>query len=167
MQDETIGQRLRKAIDEAGYSMRSFAQAADLPYRSVQSYASDQQRPGADALIKIRESLGISIDWLLCGRKKPKFVAAVPRPEEATAGDIEEICGWIHAFEDPELTADIIASHIKSNRKLSQFAEQSTKMLDRLREHQASGALPDVDLDRMKIREFQALYIRELGEPDF
>ena len=167
MKDESIGQRLRMAIDEAGYSMRSFAQAADLPYRSVQSYASDQQRPGTDALIKIRESLGVSIDWLLCGRQKPKFVAAVPRPEEATAGDIEEISKWIYTFEDPELLAEIIASFVKSNRKLSQFAEQSTIMLDRLREHQSKGALPGVDLDRMKVREFYALYIRELGDPDF
>ena len=81
MSDDSIGQRLRMAIDDAGYSMRSFAQAADLPYRSVQSYASDQQKPGTDALLKIRESLGISIDWLLCGKKKPKFEVAVPRPD--------------------------------------------------------------------------------------
>ena len=167
MDDETIGQRLRAAIENANFSMRSFAKAADLPYRSVQSYASNQQKPGTDALIKIHETLEVSIDWLLCGRKKPKFVAAVPRPEEATAGDIEEICEWIYTFEDPEVLAEIIAGFVKLNRKLSQFAERSTIMLDRLREHQASGALPDVDLDRMKIREFQALYIRELGEPEF
>ena len=174
MDDETIGHRLRAAIAHAGYSMRNFAKAAGLPYRSVQSYASDQQKPGTEALLKMRNTLQISIDWLLCGEEKPSFDFREPGPREATLGDITEICKLIEKFENPKDVAITIASLMSMPskllapiRKMNQQFTRFSKMAVRLREHQIGGSLDDVDLDTLKMREIPALYEREFGKPDF
>lgn len=67
MAAETIGTRLKQALRDRAMSMASLASAAGIPYRSIQNYASDDQKPGAEALVKLKETLGIDIDWLLTG----------------------------------------------------------------------------------------------------
>ena len=174
MASETIGQRLREAIERSNYSVRSFAEAANLPYRSVQNYASDTQKPGSEALVQIRNTLHISVDWLVCGNDKPDFDVREFIPREATLADLMEIGSWIEKFEYPEDLALTIASLIKTGkdlrasiRRFTEPAMKASKMAVRLRDHQANGAIQDVDLDSLKMRQMFALYQREFGEPDF
>ena len=61
------------------------------------------------------------------------------------------------------MPSKLLAPFRKVNR---QFARYS-KMAVRLREHQIGGALDDVDLDTLKMREIPALYEREFGKPEF
>lgn len=50
-------------------SLREAAEKCDIPYRSLQNYASGKQYPGAEALIKLHTSLKIDLNWLLTGKE--------------------------------------------------------------------------------------------------
>lgn len=67
MVDDNLGGRLREALEVRQMSMAALAEAAGLPYRSVQNYAAGEQAPGASALLKIKRATNVSIDWLLTG----------------------------------------------------------------------------------------------------
>lgn len=73
----TLGERLKRALAERGISQAALARDAKLPYRSVQSYVADQQKPGAEALVHIKRVLGLSLDWLLTGEGEPFPESAV------------------------------------------------------------------------------------------
>lgn len=91
MSKGTIGARLKEALAERGMSMTALSEGAGLPYNSVQNYAADRQMPGSEALIKIRQAAGISIDWLLTG-EGDKFVdTSIPAPRELTLQDYREL----------------------------------------------------------------------------
>lgn len=77
-----MGHRLREALADRGMSMAALSERAKLPYTSVQNYAADKQLPGAEALLKIKHSLAISVDWLLTGEGEAAESQAggVPRP---------------------------------------------------------------------------------------
>lgn len=61
-----IADRLREVLALLNLKGPAAAERADLPYRSLQNYLAGQP-PGAEALVKLRIGLGISIDWLLTG----------------------------------------------------------------------------------------------------
>lgn len=162
----SIGTRLRQAIEDAQLSMRSFAKTADLHYRSVQGYVADNQKPGAEALLKIRKILHLNIDWLLSGEGSPYSDLYPSSPREATLGDIVAISEWIERFENPQDVADHIASFLRFSRRAAVVLEEHKMMADRLLEKQKSGDLVDIDLQELKLRELRKLYKREFGEPE-
>lgn len=78
---EALGRRLRQAVDAREMSMAGFARASGLPYRSIQSYASGDQAPGAVVLGKIKAALGVSLDWLITG-DGPMFTTTMDEAED-------------------------------------------------------------------------------------
>ena len=67
---ETPGARLREAIVARGRTLAAFAQEANIPYRTLQTYLSDHGKPGAEHLTRLLEA-GIDVSWLLTGRVGP------------------------------------------------------------------------------------------------
>jgi transcriptional regulator with XRE-family HTH domain len=166
--NETIGMRLRDAIANANLSLRSFADASGLPYRSVQSYVSDQQKPGSEALIKIQNSLSISIDWLLLGNQKLQFSRQGPVKRRPVLHDMLEVVDWLGTFEgDPEHLAMQIATHIRIGRQGTATLNRFLKMVERMRLEQEKGGLAGFVFDDMSVEEMLTLYVKEFGEPDF
>lgn len=91
MADETIGKRLRQALSERGLSMAALGEQAGLPYSSIQNYAADKQLPGAEALIKIRRAIGVSIDWLLTGEADAPSDNYTPISRQLRMADYQEL----------------------------------------------------------------------------
>jgi transcriptional regulator with XRE-family HTH domain len=70
----TIGERIRELMRVAGVSASEAAERSGIPLRSLQNYTSPSteliQKPGAEALLKLRNTFGVNIDWLLTGEGK-------------------------------------------------------------------------------------------------
>lgn len=62
-----IDERLRAVLEEQGLSIKAFAQRADLPYRTAQSYLNGERSPNVEGLIKLATRMCINITWLLTG----------------------------------------------------------------------------------------------------
>lgn len=62
-----IGDRLRKALEEKGWSIKKLSEICDIPYRTTQDYLHGKTSPGADALKKLCGGLEVSADYLLFG----------------------------------------------------------------------------------------------------
>ena len=62
---ETLGDRLRKAMEMQGISGRELARALGIHFGIVESYLSGERIPRADTLIHIASSLNVSVDYLL------------------------------------------------------------------------------------------------------
>lgn len=70
-----IADRLKEVFKAQGLSIAEAAERSGIPYRSMQNYVSASpelvQKPGAEALMKLQQSFGVSIDWLLTGEGEP------------------------------------------------------------------------------------------------
>lgn len=63
-----ISERLKKAIElKKISSIKEFAEIADLPYRTAQSYLNGDREPNISGLTKICTHLGVNLNWLLLG----------------------------------------------------------------------------------------------------
>lgn len=89
--DGSIGSRLRDTLNSRGLSLASFASKSGIAYRSLQNYVAGEQNPGAEALLKIKEALGLSIDWLLTGEGSQFIEERDVTPRRATIRDIVEL----------------------------------------------------------------------------
>ncbi len=63
-----IPKRLREVIKVLGLSLKKAAELCNIPYRSLQDYIYGSRKPRIDALVKISNSLRVSLDWLLTGK---------------------------------------------------------------------------------------------------
>jgi transcriptional regulator with XRE-family HTH domain len=64
-----IGTRLRRLLKLRGESLKSFAERAGIPYRTLQSHVAGLIKPSAEQLAKISLA-GIDINFLLTGRAR-------------------------------------------------------------------------------------------------
>jgi transcriptional regulator with XRE-family HTH domain len=60
-----LGDRIRALRKEAGWSQAELAQRIDVDAGRVSRYESGRITPSADALVRLAESLNVSIDYLL------------------------------------------------------------------------------------------------------
>ena len=98
--EDTIGTRLRRTVDSRGMSLKDLHRVSGVPYRSLQNYVSDRQKPGAEALLKIREALHVNIDWLLTGDGDKFLPVSEPNTfEKHTLGILDLIYMSIKAGE--------------------------------------------------------------------
>ena len=63
----SVGYRLAIAVRATSGSLRAFATATGVPYRTIQNYVGGQRSPQADVHAQICTRRGISADWLLTG----------------------------------------------------------------------------------------------------
>ncbi|HFU7806712.1 TPA: helix-turn-helix domain-containing protein [Escherichia coli] len=63
-----IAERLKEVLTEKKIkSIKEFADACELPYRTAQSYLNGAREPNIVGLTKLCTQLGININWLLTG----------------------------------------------------------------------------------------------------
>lgn len=160
---DTIGKRLRSTLEACGMTMKKFEDVSGIPYRSLQNYASDQQKPGAEQLLKLRSALHVSIDWLLTGEGSQFIDLSYVRIRPATAGDIIDICCWIEGFENPVELGRHIGRYFEDYESMVERQNLEKKMIESLREKQESGQLSDFDLRSLPMSEVYEIYAREFG----
>jgi len=145
--------------------LKRLASEADIPYRSIQNYLSGEQKPGAEALLKLRDSLKVNLDWLLTG-EGGSSIAGEDDPLELINGDewkalIKEIPKPSEVAFIPELltAAQQIGAGVFMMRfRLGVWAEQ------------AGTTAPDTS--KLRFSELVKLYFQEAkkrkdgGSPD-
>lgn len=59
--------RLQQARRDRGMTMKELADACDIPKSTLESYmrSVDPKKPGLEAILKIADGLGVSVDWLV------------------------------------------------------------------------------------------------------
>ncbi|MCT8517075.1 helix-turn-helix transcriptional regulator [Glaesserella parasuis] len=62
-----ISDRLKQILEVKGMSIKEFSELTGISYRSAMNYLNEGRDPNVEGLVKIHESLGISITWLLTG----------------------------------------------------------------------------------------------------
>ncbi len=62
---ESIAQRLRKALDASGKKQADLVRETGLDRASVSSYLSGKYEPKQKAIFKLSKALGVSESWLL------------------------------------------------------------------------------------------------------
>ena len=89
----TLGRRIAECRDGLGWTQKTFAEKADLSVTFVSEVENDRRTPGADALLRLAEALGVSLDYLVKGvpEAAPHPRPLVILPELAQAADED---GW-------------------------------------------------------------------------
>ena len=57
--------RLKHIMEAKGFNLKTFAEQADIPYRTLQNYILSGREPSAEALMKLHTRLGINLNWLV------------------------------------------------------------------------------------------------------
>src|SRR5947208_16959734 len=73
----TLGERIAECRDRLGWPQRVLADKAQLSVTFISEIENNRRAPGADALLRLAEALGVSLDYLV------KWVAEAspdPRP---------------------------------------------------------------------------------------
>ncbi|MDE3995467.1 helix-turn-helix domain-containing protein [Glaesserella parasuis] len=63
----SISERLKNVMNANNLNIKAFSEVTEIPYRSIQNYLRDEREPNVEALLKIRRSLNVNINWLLTG----------------------------------------------------------------------------------------------------
>ncbi|MGY8872753.1 MAG: helix-turn-helix domain-containing protein [Pseudomonadales bacterium] len=71
-----VGERLREVAKLNHMTLKDLANKSGITYRSIQNYALGKQLPGADALIKLRDTIKVDINWLLTGEDRDETEGA-------------------------------------------------------------------------------------------
>ena len=98
--DETLADRLREAMKARSMTLRAVGEASGIPYRSLQNYMSGNQSPGAEPLLKLREALHISIDWLLTGEGNMHADTHGTPPRLMGIRDVQELRARFSNFDE-------------------------------------------------------------------
>lgn len=78
MNDQSISARLRLLKDQNGFTSQTMADAIGMSRRTLESYMRRENAPlpGIEALRQFA-SLGVSLDWLVCGENWAEIQAAM------------------------------------------------------------------------------------------
>ena len=161
---ETIGDRLRRTLEVRGMSMRALGNASKVPYRSLQNYVSDKQKPGSDPLLKLRNTLQLNIDWLLTGEGKQFVTGSDVKQRRATLRDIDDLAREIGKFENSERVLQILVSSIELVKRIERSRHEIEMMIDRLYKRLTAAELRERDLWDLPIDEIYEIYENEFGE---
>ncbi|MFO1153578.1 MAG: helix-turn-helix transcriptional regulator [Rhodospirillales bacterium] len=112
-----MADRLRRVIELSGGSIRDFAEAIGVPYRTVQEYIAGRRKPSADQLVRMADG-GVDIYWLLTGHLQlPGFgrSAEMDAPETELFGADSGLLSAIskRAFEKAD---DFQKRHLEANK---------------------------------------------------
>jgi transcriptional regulator with XRE-family HTH domain len=73
----TLGKRIAECREHLGWTQKTLADKANLSVTFVSEVENDRRTPGADALLRLAEALGVSLDYLVKGLPE---TAPHPRP---------------------------------------------------------------------------------------
>lgn len=76
---ETMGERIARLMKAKNLSQKEFAQAIESTEASVSRYLSDARDPGAKALVKIANVLGVTTDEIVGKEDESDFKSEFPR----------------------------------------------------------------------------------------
>ena len=77
MNEETLGQRLRRLRTERGLSQEELARKAGIAARAqISSFEGGTRNPGPEALQSLANVLGVSLTYLISGTDEPEPVPA-------------------------------------------------------------------------------------------
>lgn len=79
----SVKNRLNQIKDLKFKTIKDFANAANLSYRTAQNYLSGDREPNLDSLNKICTHLSVNLNWLVSGVGKP-FAVETSIPSENT-----------------------------------------------------------------------------------
>lgn len=65
--NDSLGGRIKRLAMTVELSVPQLAEKANIPKRSMNNYASDEQLPGAIPLIKLHGATGVNLNWLVSG----------------------------------------------------------------------------------------------------
>lgn len=60
--------RLNSLMEASDMTIKAFSEKTEIPYRSVQSYLRAERELSIEAAIKIANTLGVSLNWLVLGQ---------------------------------------------------------------------------------------------------
>ncbi|MDO6525788.1 helix-turn-helix transcriptional regulator [Motilimonas sp. 1_MG-2023] len=100
-----VSERLRDVIDDQKLSLKEASIHTKIPYRSLQNYVSGKQLPGAEALIRLHDTFGVDLNWLLTGKSQ----RTMSQGSDLTTEEI-----------NPQLVSDITMQLKKSHKMYQQ-----------------------------------------------
>ena len=109
-----IGDRLRRFLQLRGWTIRSLADRTGIPYRTLQDYLANKNRPGT-AHLSAMAGAGVDLNWLL-GKERvgiPRELghfAAAPEPLRGDRALLEELSRRVMAAVD-ETNSDHVQKH--------------------------------------------------------
>ncbi len=127
----SIKERVRKAMDAKGLTIKALSDLSNIPYRSLQNYLRGEREPNAEALVALSTHLGISIDWLLTGKVE---AAEVDKPQPANQEQ---------HFNQSDLKLLELLNQLEPEvrKELLRGAEEKQRMIDMERQlHELSAA---------------------------
>jgi transcriptional regulator with XRE-family HTH domain len=75
-------ENLREAIDYAGLEQKELAHKAKISLRNIENYLRENASiPSADKAVKIAQTLGVTVEYLVTGRDLSKKTSASIGPE--------------------------------------------------------------------------------------
>lgn len=66
----SISERLKQVVEAKSLNIKEFSEISTIPYRSIQNYLRNEREPNVEALIKLKDTMNIDINWLLTGEGK-------------------------------------------------------------------------------------------------
>jgi transcriptional regulator with XRE-family HTH domain len=90
MSQETLGERLQKVRQRAGLSQSDLAEAADTPIGTIRNWEQGRRVPLFDAVIRVAQALGVSIDELAAEGIGPNPAMARGRPKKEPTAEKPE-----------------------------------------------------------------------------
>ena len=75
-------EHLREAIDLSGLEQKELAYKANISLRNIENYLRENASiPSADKAVKIAQALGVTVEYLVIGKKLPMETASPIDPE--------------------------------------------------------------------------------------
>ena len=66
----SISEILNQVVEAKSLNIKEFSEISTIPYRSIQNYLRNEREPNVEALIKLKDTMNIDINWLLTGEGK-------------------------------------------------------------------------------------------------
>lgn len=64
-----ISERLKQVLEAKNMTVTEFSNVTGISYRSAMNYLNEGRDPSVEALVKIHNTLDVSITWLLTGKE--------------------------------------------------------------------------------------------------
>lgn len=97
----SVKNRLNQIKDLKFKTIKDFADAANLSYRTAQNYLSGDREPNLDSLNKICTHLSVNLNWLVSGVGKPFAVeTSIPSENSEISKEESELLGYYRQASD-------------------------------------------------------------------
>ncbi|OOF86843.1 transcriptional regulator [Rodentibacter ratti] len=106
-----ISKRLKQVLEAKKLNIKTFSERSCIPYRSVQNYLREEREPNVEALIKLKETMNININWLLIGEGE-MFSSEIEK-ESLSISEIELIKNYRESNEKSQYAIQSLATILR------------------------------------------------------